>query len=898
MNAVLTQTLASPLSSLSSDVLERITWYMFGNGFLHLILTGDALLRAKLARIRSITVSWDRSAFCIWSKCIPFIDSFSNLRELAIITSFNHQATLEHLDLATLPSTLESLDLRYSCVIVSLSKLFGSPQATNKNFRVIFPSLRSLFVEDRAQKPATLILNLGALPPMLQHLQIHGFNVALQCSNGVFELPQELRTLSIILDAQSSSDWRLCSHPPSSQMTYLTIESLANVILDIASVGRTLKNLSTNCALSYNGRLLFNSEWEVPIRSLLPQLESLKLDRSLTLDEFETLPLSLTSLDAPLKWKKGVSRASILKVLNEQYHSKKGDDRPFAPCLLRHFPALAELNCHSNLVSPLFPRLEELKMSPKGNLSDCPPNLRTLSGVDYAPSVDHLPRHLSALSCASLSLPYQGSSNSAFQPSNIPRLSYLKLTLPLTLELVSLLPTSLESLTVFVDNSNTLEALKRRADEEFSLPRLSSLSISGLSSDISSVEEASQYPLIISKRLIPSSITELTLQQSYRFPSPGSPDCLNSHPNLLELTSSTPHIITDLLANLPPSLLRLSINLSGPINLNNPEEFEAIRHWPPKLKSLKVYPLEEDSPTFIPIRNRESLTPHMRQSLAAGRKDRFGLPTSWPASTWSNAKISVVCEDFILGCLPRSLSELSLNPLAEGDIYHLRYRDTWLRYILDLRFVDFTAAVQKTIIYRLPLMGLFFRDSFGKFSPDVICDPVFGRLHITAPPSISSWTAPNDLRRHVFVPLLAPDRMMLNSSLPDQPLYTHRMVFQACNIFAWLILDWLFPLTIKEHPIAYGLKWINYIGASISIGLYGIRRLKAHPHPQASFSTALRESLGISLLWGTLFIGTGLLSAIAFGLNANPRGKVLRTLAFVGASLGELGLQWFAQRLL
>lgn len=905
---------AESLSSLSSDALERITWLMLGEGFSQLLLTGDRLLRAKLMRIRSVSISWENPSFCNWSACLPFVNSFSNLRELSLITPYPKHYTLEHLDLSTLPSTLESLDLRYACVLASFTNAFSSTKSTVKALNHLFPSLSSLFIEDLAEKEQFVMLDIASLPQTLRHLHLRNFVTTIRCLQGVTALPSELRTLSFVVSKDSAPEWRLPEHSDSlpSQLTHLAISVLdPDFILDIASVANSLNHLSTNSALSYNGRLLFNTEWEVPLRMLLPRLESLQLDRHITLDEFESLPLSVTKLEAGLRWKPIKESTRRLAGMNEEWRSKRGNvDCPFAPSLLRHFSSFPFKDDISDIIC-LFEGLDALNL-PKAMKSipahvSLPPKLRSLAGVSLHTTAAQLPRSLDELTCQDILLPPQHShSNQAPIDASqrlsdfdgLPRLSCLNLTVPLTVTLVSLLPSSLEKLDAIMLFEDAMEALTRRADVDRLLPRFRSLTLIGQLPPPSAEDLIPDDTLVLSRRFIPSSVTALTISGSYLFAPPGSSDSLNTHPRLQTLMSLTPQRFVDAMSNLSPSLLHLSLEIADPIDLNEPEAFEAVQHWPRKLKSLKLRCGDKLNNFFLPL-ERDALTPEMRRKLLAGRPDRRGLPSWLPGFTWSYGKIAVVCEDFILGCLPRSLSELQLDILAEGHFFGLRYKDNWLRNSIDLRFVNFGHFVQKTAIYRLPLLGLFFRPTTRNFEQDVIYDTVTGRQHITAPPLISSWTIASDRHRFVAVPQRSP-HFTLSKAKPrdtsDKSVYTYRMLFQACNLIAWLVLDHIFPFTQQEHPIAYGFKWMNLIGLPLSIGLWGKRRLAA-PSPSRADPRLLKEGSVMGGMWLALFIATGFFSAIGFGVTATTRGPVLRSLCFFAASLGELGIQWIAQRL-
>lgn len=951
----MTETAPSPfklgLSSLSFEALEQIAWFLYGDGFSHLILTGDRVLQYKLFRIRSLTIAWQSSRFCRWDACLPFIGRFPNLRELALRTLSPLHGSIELPTIEKLPSNLESLQLRFRGALDLICEAYVSHRLpvhyAKSGFRLCdhFTCLKTLIVDqETVHGELATTLSLSSLPSTLKHLYL-GTNLD-TCeidANDLHNLPRELEILDLGLPKQPSggSLWPPAirvrtdqSHnSPNGPQYYFKIPNnnlsagsansmsslptltrlcisavLPEVRIDISAIAFSLRflHIGKGTVTFYDHPLFrpgpigrISSRSNTSLRDILPRLESLVLPVETTTSWkiFETLPLSVTRINVTFYLSEINEIVAFCRDLNERYLQGSGEDRPFAPMLLKEF----RFPLASNGLLPYFSSVENLDAQgpmpvPLEQLSR---KLKALTASKIYGELELLPRTLQSLHIGLLIPPTKnrvvtsGSMMSIVPKArpisgNFPRLSSLKITTTiLDGELLRLLPSSLENLHVSVDSMEILEALAVMADVRNAFPRLTSLGISGPPPD-------DQRPTLISMDTIPTSITELLLLRSYTFPPPYSSRSLRYHPNLRHLTSLEPKDPLVILPQLPRELRHANFYLASPIDLTIPKTLEELRKLPQKLQDLRIVPPGTEN--YLKHVPRASLDFSMRKTLANGYRDRFGVSFWFPVSLWSNSKVFFLSENFVLSCLPRSLITLELEISNHAELYEHQKTSNAMIWLMELRLNQPIDFLKRIAISRLPALGIFLNPSNKTFQP-IVAEPCLHKRYESAPPTISHWKTNYSQSRPYHQRRLT-QGLPPSTNVGNKEDFVFRMMYHVWNLALWLYLDWAFPFTRNDHPLAWALKWNNWIGSVASIGVLWFRRRRAPPPPSTTDrSREMRYIAMLTVPWTVAVFATGTLASVGFGITVSRYGMLGRSFALIFAALGECIVQAVAQTL-
>lgn len=937
-----------PLSALSSEVLEHIAWFLFKDGTSNLLFTGDRTLRTKMLRFRRVTISWQNAVFCDWSACYAHLASFSNLRELSLCTPSSKHFCTPLLKVVDLPSNLVSLDLRFRGVMGLLTALVPGTRDYVGHWKR-FTQLRTLylqqdFVEANLAQGSPTQAHIAFFPSSLEHLHLRA-DAREFCvySSDLRLLPKGLKTFDVsirlvyyepTLDALRPFGAPNASiHFPSNagsadppSLTFLSLDSLSHPV-DISAIAPSLKHLSipqhgVTWGPGYPARfvpanptdpssqpphymLLGPGDGLTPYRTLLPRLETLILPSEVRIkwSLFETFPTSLTRLRALFEHEEDhqFHYAAECNALNEHYRRASKDDAscPAAPAMLRSFYFPPELGNPIAQCLPYFSSLVTTYINATGPLD---PKLwpRSLTGatVSSLESFHGYPRNLSELVCFSSKIDLQSEHSRLLEASAIPRLSVLNVMhSPLTLGLVSILPSSLESLNVKVDATDVLEALTIKANFDGALPRLTSLTVA------TTIDSNFQHAHI-SLATVPQSLTSLTIRGLYSFPPSHSNESLRHHINMTSFSYSThgydvPHTYpTDLMHYVPHfpriNLRHLSFTLSAPFDLNRPEHIALLEDLPPHLHTLHIIPYHGQKMPMFEVLRKHAITPTMKKRLLDAHKGHFGLSRLLPISWYTDTRIYFLCENLIFSCLPRSLRELRF------DVYsgiNNRY-DNIFQSLLELRLNRPTDWLKRMLFVRVPIIGMFLNPVNTPAQPLFAMKEDKRARFEAAPPNISFWEVDSgnefafrNPQRILSDPTYDMPLYRYNKTHATERTYRYRFAFHLFNVLLWSTLGNIFPIARHSHPIAWALKWNNILGSALFLPLllYRQQRAPATPIRNAAqlSSRVFAFTMTVALPWTLLSFGTGAAGFIALGVTSSSWSPWYRVPAFLWAALGE-----------
>lgn len=973
------------LSALPDAGLDRIAWFLFGNGFFKLIRTGDRALRAKLLRTSSLTVLWESANFCDWSACHSFIASFPNLRELVLRTESLRHYVKAPLDVEMLPSSLVKLHLCFRGVfrLMAVPMVGTEPKEPFKRFK----SLETLYLEQAMNDDGiyTGQVSLRSLPDSLAHLHVRcaGAGAYFYLYEDLEYLPRALQTFDVDISMECHSNpagglqlggamraffgaaggglvvFPNASYPQPSSLSFLRMTmSTYSVCIDVSQVASSLTYLCVNRGgITFNNKLLFLSQTtqsgespfhpasiisqgascpysyydeheHVSIRKMLPNLRSLSVELRHWVDWsiFETLPLSLTRLSASFSYTNIKSIQDMCEDLNTRYLSSSSEDRPGAPAMLIAFHLPTHLGYEIASILQYFPSLLSLDLTktrrdspPLPSLKTClPPRLRHLSFwrlSDEQDDLSVLPRTLESLRVVQLSLKrmesMMGVPRSLDSESCFPRLASLSVeTTAASHTLISILPNSLESLSLVVDDASVLEALTLRANVENLLPQLNFLKILVPYAAPTELKE----PIVISLRTIPASIATLKIYGSYQFPlsleapsrslnAPLSsyyddivdPTSLRFHTKMQDWSSSTPQRTEILLPQLPRTLRILSFDLASSLDFNRLDVVEALQDIPPLLWELNIVSSER-VPLMVPL---DGWNIESKLRLVDGNpslpKSTFGRnEVKLPISL---RKAALLCEDFLFRCLPRSLRSVRLD--VPQSYKHSRWHSNVFLLIAEARLYEPWHYVKRFIISRLPLIGFLLRPTN---SPRMLRDTGEKRFTV-APPRISLWTSIFDSSPILIHPdklLKAPSRPLHEDLSVDREKSEYRILFHIFNIALWSFLGRYFPMDRQTHPFVWALYWNNILGSVLNLPVLVYRRHSALALPPSrnSFSSMAVQFVMVVLIpWTMLSTTTGASWLIAGGVTSSRWSTLSRVSALVVGTIGEALIQFMTHTL-
>ena len=916
------------LSALSADAIHSIAWYLNGPSFFYLICTGDSVLRAKLRQTRSLTVSWQNSSYCKWNQCLPFIATFPEVQELCFRTNTLLQLSYSMLDFKRLPSNLKTLELRFRGAL-DLLRIEPKYHAS-KDFTQLV-SLQTLIIEQQLTEEGSDAgrFDLGHLPPNLEHLHIlvPGKTWYRHSVSDWRSLPTSLRSYSVLLEPEMSIEsvkWVSFGTSPQHlpNLTHLSVVAPMGCYVDIKAIASTLKSLKVHGAVSCLGQPLFISQLDEtpidpllradwakelaktlasrgaitgpldPVRTILPHLESLELPTGLRVswDIFETLPLSMTRLHVDFEPLGAFGANELASRLNRQFSESFGEDRPFAPLLLRSFsfPNGSSKTLHMLLKHFVGLDSVHLENTPL-SAEQIPPLTRSVAVMTLEGDLSRLPLHLTSLRCIYLESPSPSDAPSSLVrlPQILAPLTSLFIALEyLTVDMIDALPVTLEQLSACFETNAALKALKTKADDLKQLPALTSLSLQ--------LPSSSPDPIIISLETIPSTITSLQLRgETPQFVAASTGRSLRHHPSLTNLNCDSPQFSDVIFGQLPSQLLHLIVRLAYPIDLNDDLVIDALLSIPPRLRSLSILsPSNNLGQWLLPLRRRD-LTLSKKLLLAGKHRSHLGLMLAVPSSLWTERLSFLVSQNFVLSCLPPSLVELKLD-LAQSYPYEVTGWAHFVSQIIETRPQSIWNGIKRILITRFSLLGLLVQtepvqryEPFLKTVSEIYSETRFQRL----PPHLSYLDTPTESYRdhHRSFALNRPTMTIPQHNGADwhsRRRNAERIGFHSINLLLMLHYTYLFSIERKTHPFAWYYHWMNIIGSGIAIPML-LRRKGSGALP----SSSLGELAIVASIWTLFNWTTGVAGAIALGYASSRWGWVSKSVALFVAIFGESAIQ-------
>ena len=652
-------------SGFPREVIEIICWYANENAVSLLLFTGDRALRSRLLQTRNLSSSWTSGEYLDWNFCLPFIKQFKLLQSLRLTTWNPNLIPVEHFNIKILPSTLIDLSLHFEDAL----RVLMDPELF-----LHFKSLTSIdifqpkFLNPSNQDPH---LRLNRFPPQLRHLSLVCESQCWRYSTDDLEsLPIQLLSLKICLkpSVRNSGQLVILNLP---HLVSLDINIWFNI--DLTSCAATMRNLKVEKSHVFVNNLPLISTSR-PLRKVMPVLESLYLDTSITfgLLRLATLPPTLTRLSLSLSRTHGRSaEAGCFHRLNEERLNFKGDnplDAPGAPLQLRqltnldHFSAVEPslLRYFSNLESYSVNCLKDCQSLPNGSTSL---HVRTL----FLNELQQLPAGLKTLSCE-----YLGHSSGKnvpqempfdFDPAlSFPKLESLSLGAGFNPWLMSLFPASLVSLELCGVSTQKLKTFCKVVNENELLPLLRDLHLNNSTQTSSTIGLSAL--MVLNMEVVPLTLKVLRISGRVILDDLTNAPSLKLHPQLTDLQFNSDVSLVDLIPHLPPSLTRLRALLQHCINPIVPKEYEAMIEFSKCLPRLRTLDLVGK------VKRHSLVLPHLDTKRTPSITTLFALP--WRLSLLfivlrlrnmrlaSQHAVYLAAENFVLSCLPRSLVHIRI----------------------------------------------------------------------------------------------------------------------------------------------------------------------------------------------------------------------------------------------
>lgn len=805
---------SSKLAALPVEILEQIIWFSGPNASLRLIECGERLFNVKVRRTKVLSLRWESSAYYDWDRCSVIWNAFPNLTSLRLSTF--------------LPTLLGNTQWRRGCFpkqLIHLSVHFSDAFALlNPEYDMLsnLTLLQSLYAYCQPPKHATH-LTIRDLPECLRILRL-GIEESLPSSTKfVYDLadassfPEYLETVHI--EPFSVQKELLANNPRRSNIqplqvslrspciTNLSLRTVSPQDFDLSAIAAQLTRLE----LDFHEPSPFELSPSSTFRSDFPNLQAIKtrFSQPFVWSHLRYLPPLITELstnfdeflDAPAE------TDADLAAMNDEY-SRHGYDIGYpapmnlllvtsisrakkflAPSHLRHFLHLA--NASSVLTS--FVSLDE---APQG---DDRLNLNTL---DFG-ALSRLPQRLQ-----SLNTEFQVSQHDLPLPGTLtPHLTSLTCG-ELPLELIPLLPRSLQSLTLCVSDMQPLYLITRRANEG-TLAELRTMNVS-----CPLVPNSSVYrPLELSAATIPNTMTSLVIDKAQVQISTHLPSSIRQLLALVDLRIEQPVDGLKLIRHLPRSLKRLEATFTSPLDLANVAdcvEFCSFKHQVPRLKTLII------RKQFI-----RPLTPSNKpQNLSLARF--FSLPAPlrrlYAEVFFRTLNHRLASEKFAFSCLPRELSELSLADW-NAQMQHLdRLSESYLNDAWDL-------FLRPALMYSFPILGLRLSDHEDKpFGTWTKVAETFGNA---LPPYLSNVSfvgGSDNIQASVY--------MRATGRWPNGHKYKRMLwpssaecALHVSNIAMLLLIPLIMPITWSTTQWLRAYFWSTMLGSAIGLPL-AIRRYR------------------------------------------------------------------------
>lgn len=877
------------LAVLPVEIISQIGSYLADNEVIDLLRVGNRNLERKMRQIRAISLCWKSSAFYNWNDCSAFIKGFNKLEELSLSTKLTFHLPSE-LQKTSLPPSflarLGSLSLHFHGALDMLHFV---------QLAAFMPSMTYLSLEDHSLSSTPRVITLNHLPNVLQHLFIRVKDVPrftlIQATGAV--LPPELASFDVNMEFRGFSPSPYGAFAGISRLRHLGIFTATPI--EISHFAQELRVLKVYSGIvKIRGENVNDSGFREgpPIRSLLPLLHTLEVQDTLFIHDLETMPLSLTSLSARIDWlghSRQAKKQQLCASLNARYLASKNPDRPGAPAMLRRFEIPEDKNDFLHVFLPYFTGLTTF-FAPASPRTIHPhqlmPNVQTVVGNRLQGNLDEWPRSITSIECATLALPTEAlrlAVSSSKLPVLFPSLVSLSISVTRTSKvLIYALPGTLETLNIIIATQEDLNALGRQANERKLLPRLTSLAIKttlALPSDRIS-------PIVFSLQNVPLTLKELRLKGRFEMKPAYTAYSLCYHPNLTTLKVAAIFLPREILPLLPKQLLRASIDLAMPINLDDPDEVALLLNLPPHLRHLRIdvdsAPMSDLNVWFHPTRPKPLRSSRWNILSMGWNEIEFQLLRACPPTMVSEFQLYVISENFALSCLPKNLSSFHAPFRANHDIeirYHFTHHTTFLQKLIG----DGVLKMLLRALYRTALRGRF--PLLGLFEPRQYKQVLERNKRLQElPPNISS------LKTHRAGLRLPEPRM---DSFPrDAASFVGRGVFHLLNVIVWLHLRYVLQLNRSTHPFAWAFQWINLLGSAIAIPIQWYHFRNA----ERLFLTDGQLLRGLAVACIALPAATGFLwltnasAAVAFNYWPTQSGIWFRLLAFMVAGAGEVSL--------
>lgn len=183
----------SSLLMLSSDVWTLISHYFRRGEALRLVMIGSAPLSAKLKRsVRLLDLTWFRSEYADWNKCLRSLDDFNYVSSLSLSTE-----TPSHLSLFPVAWQMTSSHLTHLSLTFchSMTALFATPSVFDN-----WPLLESLVVVEPLIYVSDVLIghiSLAQLPKTLKTLRLKPINFVNASAIDLASIPPKLRVFDV-----------------------------------------------------------------------------------------------------------------------------------------------------------------------------------------------------------------------------------------------------------------------------------------------------------------------------------------------------------------------------------------------------------------------------------------------------------------------------------------------------------------------------------------------------------------------------------------------------------------------------------------------------------------------------------------------------------------------------
>lgn len=866
---------------LPADCLLHVLSFDVLNGVAMLILTGSKPIIYKLSRTSHLSVVWTNMGdFIYWNKASHLVKSLPRLESLELAAMTQSILTQGPVNPGIFLPSLRSLKLCYH----------GSAELLT-SFHVVdlfepLVSLETFELRDSSLSYSSIV-SLSHFPRTLKSLRIQSaqanqVNLAADLTE-LRNLPSTLEAVHLdINNVGSSSLYAGLVHTwPAhlASVTHLTLRVSTNQSLDISAIAPRLKRLRVSGKLVCYGK---DVDLDTPLTPTFPVLQSLAV-HTLTLsnwNQFRNLPPSLTELTMAFSDSLLLDTGAhdALDKLNRECEDAHGVPQYAAPkrfCLIErvsHYNFDFSIAVAAHLL-PHFPSLRGalygIHVFPN---EGAPPQInlpRSLTNVSFATvpiaSLPTLPRvhtlGIEALQGSLSDLERLHAMNPAGVLAGTTTLRFPEMTFPV--ELVALLPQSIETLSFSPGGASVMKALVQKSDAGL-LPNLSTIHVAR-SCELSTLDTT----------LIPATVTELSGVSFSATDPNGSiarPSEHPRHPRLLRLSIHKADLIRTL-PHLPTGLHKFEIALTAPVNLANPDEALALYHMRQQLPHLRTLVISMyDQSTFphwlIPVsrNNPPQLSLSRWLSLPMALKTlyaRYWLIGPQAGLIWSEKSVRHSSELFALSCLPRGLSFLQLPSHAVAD---RTSRMTPLK-------LNWSRVLRATLKFQFPLLGLPILHLGPSHPHERVVSALPPRLSV--PYVTNSSEELTGLISHRATGFF---RGAYTSPLPERAwLWSLEPAFHVTNALSWLLIGLFGPSSWKTNSLLQGLIWSNVFGSSLTAPIL-IRRLFKSGVILPQLRKRVARSSGVAL-GITFLLNMALHLGLSFGIGSSSYPSFFRAFA-------------------